>query len=68
MIINTHQKFLFSFDPNKQFGQLINISPQSLIMINTVNTEFSFVEVWFTNQASKAFEIEDNVNLTLIIG
>ena len=37
-------------------------------MINTVNTEFSFMEVWFTNQTSKAFEIEDNVNLTLIIG
>ena len=37
-------------------------------MINRVNTEFSFVEVWFTNQASKALEIEDNVNLTLIIG
>ena len=37
-------------------------------MINTVNTEFSFIEVWFTNQASKALEIEDNVNLTLIIG
>ena len=34
-------------------------------MINTVNTEFSFVEVWFTNQASKALEIEHNVNLTL---
>ena len=37
-------------------------------MMNTVNTEFSFIEVWFTNQASKAIEIEDNVNLTLIIG
>ena len=37
-------------------------------MINTVNTEFSFVEVWFTDRASKALEIEDNVNLTLIIG
>ena len=61
-------KVLFSFVPNKQFGQLINISPHSLTMMNTVNTEFSFVEVWFTNQASKAFEIEDNVNLTLIIG
>ena len=32
-------------------------------MMNTVNTEF-----WFTDQASKALEIEDNVNLTLIIG
>ena len=37
-------------------------------MVNTVNTEFSFVEVWFTDQATKALEIEDNVNLTLIIG
>ena len=36
--------------------------------MNTVNTEFSSVEVWFTDQASKALEIEDNVNLTLIIG
>ena len=61
-------KVLFSFVPNKQFGQLINISPHSLMMMNTVNTEFSSVEVWFTDQASKAHEPEDNVNLTLIIG
>ena len=61
-------KLLFTFVPNKQFGQLINISPHFLTMMNTVNTEFSFVEVWFTNQASKALEIEVNVNLTLIIG
>ena len=60
-------KVLFTFVPNKQFGQLINISPHSLTMMNTVNTEFSSVEVWFTDQASKALEIE-NVNLTLIIG
>ena len=32
------------------------------------NTEFSSVEVWFTDQCSKAIEIEHNVNLTLIIG
>ena len=61
-------KVLFSFVPNKQFGQLINISPHSLMMMNTVNTEFSFVKVWFTDQVSKALEIEDNGNLTLIIG
>ena len=61
-------KVLFSFVPNKQFGQLINISPHSLTMMNTVNTEFSSVEVWFTNQVSKALEIEDSVNLTSIIG
>ena len=61
-------KVLFSFAPNKQFGQLINISPHSLTMMNTINTEFSFVKVWFTDQTSKAIEIKDNVNLTLIIG
>ena len=60
-------KVLFTFFPNKQFGQLINISPHSLTMMNTVNTEFSFVEVWFTDQATKALEIKDNVNLMLII-
>ena len=68
MIINTYQEVLFSFVPNKQFGQLINILLHSLTMMNTVNTESSFVEVWFTDQVSKALEIEDNVNLTLIIG
>ena len=36
--------------------------------MNTVNVEFFFVEVWFIDQASKALKIEDNVNLTLIIG
>ena len=36
--------------------------------MKTVNTEFYFVEVWFTDQASKALEIEDNVSSTLIIG
>ena len=61
-------KVLFTFAPNNQFGQLINISPYSLPMVNTVNTEFSSVEVWFTDQASKAIKIEDNINLTLIIG
>ena len=61
-------KVLFSFVRNKQFGQLINISPNTSTMMNTVNTEFSFVEVWSTDQVSKPFEIEDNVNLTLIIG
>ena len=35
-------KVLFSFVPNKLFGQLINISPHSLTMMNTVNTEFLF--------------------------
>ena len=61
-------KVLLSFVPNKKFGQLLNISPHVFTMMNTINTEFSSVEVWFTDQSSKALEIEDNVNLTLFIG
>ena len=57
-------KVLFTFIPNKQFEQLINISPHSLTMMNTINIEFSFVEVWFRVQVSKALEVEDNDNLT----
>ena len=38
------------------------------MMMNTIKTEFCFAGVWFANQASKALEIEDNVNLTLVIG
>ena len=71
LVKNNYQhtsKVLFSFVPRKQLGQLINVSLYSLTMMNTVNTEFSFVEVQFTDQVSKALEIEDNVNLTLIIG
>ena len=60
-------KILCTFVLNKEFGQLINILLHSLTMMNIVNTEFSSPEVWFTDQVSKALEIEDNINLTLII-
>ena len=36
-------KVLFSFVLDKQFGQLINIKQNYLIMMNTVNTEFSHI-------------------------
>ena len=71
LVNNNYQqasKVLFTFVTNKQFGQLINISPHSLTMLNTTNTEFSSIELWFTDQNSKPLEIEDNVKMTLIIG
>ena len=71
LVNNNYQqasKVLFTFVPNKQFGQLINILPHSLTMLDTTNKEFSFIDVWFTDQNSEPIGIEDNVNLTLIIG
>ena len=61
-------KLLFSFVPNKKFVQLLKISRHVFTMMNSVNTEFSSVKVWFTDHSSKPREIEDNVSLTLIIG
>ena len=32
-----------------------------------INSEFSTIEVWFTDQGSKLLEIEDKINITLVI-
>ena len=71
LVNNNYQqlsKVLFTFVPAKQFRQLINISPHSLTMLNTTNTEFSSIEAGVTDQNSKPIEIEDNVDMTPIIG
>ena len=70
LVNNSYQqasRVLFTFVPNKQYGQLISISPNSLIFLKTMNTEFSEIEIWFTDQNNNSLEIEDNVNITLII-
>ena len=39
-----------------------------LVILKTVNIEFSFIEIWFTDQDNRPLEIEDSVNISLIIG
>ena len=71
LVNNNYQqvsKVLLTFVPNKQFGQLINITRHSSIILSTTNTGLSFIEVWFTDENSKPLEIGDSVTLTLIIG
>ena len=51
-----HSRVLFIFVPNKQYGQLIGISPHSLVFLKTMNTEFSEIEIWFTDQNINALE------------
>ena len=49
VVNNSYQQtsmVLFTFVPNKQFGQLITTSPHSLMMLKTTNTEFQFVVYW----------------------
>ena len=61
-----HSEVLFTFVPTKRYGQLISISPHSLVFLKTVKTEFSEIEVWFMDQNNNALEIEDNVNISLV--
>ena len=71
LVNNSYQQasqVLFTFVPNKQFGQLITISPHLLTILKTTNAEFQSIQVWFNDQNNRPFEIEDSVNITLIIG
>ena len=58
---------LHTFVPNKSFVQLLNISPKTIIFLKTFNSGVSYIEVWFTDQNSKALETEVKRNITLVI-
>ena len=60
-------KVLYTFVPNKPFGSLLEISPTNQIFLKTFDSEFHYIEVWFTDQNSQPLEIEDKINLTLVI-
>ena len=71
LVNNSYQqasKVLFTFVPNKKYSQLITVSPHSLIMLKTVNTDFSFIEIWFTDQDNRLLKTEDSINISLIVG
>ena len=42
-------KFLYTFVHNKSFGQLLDISPKNYVFLKTFNSEFSYIDVWFTD-------------------
>ena len=47
-------------------NKLLDILPKNFIFLKTLNSEFSFNEVWFTDQNSKPPVIEDKINITLV--
>ena len=70
LVNNSYQqvsRVLFTFVPNKQYGQLISKSQHSLVFLKTINTKFSEIDIWFTDQNNNDLEIENNVNISLII-
>ena len=60
-------RVLYTFVFNKSFGQLLDISPKICIFLKAFNSEFSYMEVWLTDQNYKPLEIEDKANVNLVI-
>ena len=62
-----YSRVLHRFLSNKPFDQLLNIWLKTFIFLKTMNSEFSYIEVWFTDQNSKPLEVENKINITLVI-
>ena len=48
VINNSYQqksRIVYTFVPNKSFGQLLDISPKNFIFLKTFDSEFSYTEV-----------------------
>ena len=58
---------MYTFVFSKSFGQLLDISPIDFIFLETFKPEFSYTEVWFSDQNSKPLETEDKINIALVI-
>ena len=58
---------LYTFPPNKSFDQLLDIWPENVIFLKTFDSEFSYIEPWFTDQNSKPLEIKNKIKITLVI-
>ena len=58
---------LHTFVPNKSFRHFLDISPKYFIFLESFDSEFSYIEVWSTDQNSKPLEVEDKINIILVI-
>ena len=66
IVYNVYQqdsRFLYTYVPNKSFGQLLDSWLKKFIFVETFSSEFSCIEVWFTDQKFKPLEIEDKIAL-----
>ena len=62
-----NSRVLNTFFPSKSFGQLFDTSPKILYFLKTFNSQFSYTEVWLTDQNSKTIDTEDKISINLVI-
>ena len=61
-----NSRVLYTFVPNKSFGQLLDISHKNFIILKIFDSEFLYIEVWSTDQNSSPLEIEEKMNIILV--
>ena len=68
VVNNSYQqnsRVLYTFALNESLGQLLDISLENFIFLKTFDSEFLYIEVWFTDQNSNSLEKEYKINPTL---
>ena len=58
-------RVLYTFNPNKLFGSLLENSPTNHIFLKTFNSEYDEIIVWFTDQNSQPLETKGRINLVI---
>ena len=67
MIIKHDSNAWHTFIPFNLFSQLIDILPKISTFLETLNSKFSCIEMWFTNRNFKPLLTKDKMNITLVI-
>ena len=65
IVSNSYQQkstVLYILVPNKSSDQLLHIPTK--IFSKTFDSEFSYIEVWFTDLNSNPLEMKDKINIT----
>ena len=62
--LSTTFKSLYTFFPNKSFGQVVDISTKNPTFLKTINSEFSYIEVCFIDKNSTLLETKDKINIS----
>ena len=52
---------------NRSVNYYSDISPKNFIFLKTFDSEFSYIEVCYTDENSNPLKIEDKINVTLVI-
>ena len=56
-----------NYQQNSRVLHTFDISLKNFIFLKSFDTDFSYIEVWFTDQSSNLQDIEVKINITLVI-